>query len=214
MTRAFSTSRRNIVALSLASALLAACSSTTEATGPAAAKSYTVDAASSSVTFVSTKAGAAGVGGVTETSRFTRYTGGLDAQGRINLAIDLTSVESGIEIRDQRLQTMLWNVKANPTAVFKAQLPAASMTLVGRSGQAIDVDGELTLAGQSKPISAKLHVTSLPDGALLVSTQAPIVVNANDFGLKAGVEALREVVGLNFLSSSAPVSLSLKLKSI
>jgi polyisoprenoid-binding protein YceI len=186
----------------------------TSSTSGASAKAYGVDASRSSISFVTTKAGAAGVGGVSEAMRFSRYTGGMDASGKVTLAIDLASVDSGFEIRDERMRTMLWNVKATPQAVFTAQLPAEALSKVGAGSQNIEVTGQLQLAGQSKPITASLNVTNAGDGQILVSTRQPIVINSNDYGLRAGVEALREVMGLNFLASSAPVSLNLALKAI
>jgi hypothetical protein len=50
-------------------------------------------------------------------------------------------------------------------------------------------------------------------GKIMVTTRAPIIVNSNDYGLKAGVEAMREVMNLNFLASTAPVSFSLVLNA-
>ncbi len=191
--------------------LFAACSSIP--TGGALAPAYSVDSNRSSVSFVSTKAGAAGVGGVTETMRFTRYSGGLDAAGKVTLNIDLSSIDSGIEIRDDRMRTMLWNVKATPQAIFTAQLPAEALKQVSSSNQIVDVAGQLQMAGQTKPVAANLLVTNAGNGQLHVSTRMPVVINANDYGLKNGVEALREVVGLNFIGTAAPVSLSLTLKA-
>jgi polyisoprenoid-binding protein YceI len=76
----------------------------------------------------------------------------------------------------------------------------------------IDLTGQLTLAGQSKPVVAKVRVGALGAGLIGVSTRAPIVVDASDFGLRAGVEALREVMGLNMLSAAAPVSFALVMR--
>ncbi len=203
-------SRRACAAAVLAAVTLAACNHM-----PAAqqSRSYEVDPARSAVTFVSTKAGATGVGGVTEMMRFARYSGGLDASGKVSLNIDLASIDSGIEIRDDRMRKMLWNVGATPSATFSAQLPANALRQVGSAGQVIEIEGQLQMAGQAKAVATKLVVTPAPGGQLMVSTLQPIVINANDFGLTAGVEALREVVGLSFISTSAPVSLNLALKA-
>jgi hypothetical protein len=45
-----------------------------------------------------------------------------------------------------------------------------------------------------------------------VGTRVPIVVNLKDYGLQDGVEALRAVMNLNVLASSAPVSFSVMMK--
>lgn len=166
----------------------------------------------SSLTFNTTKSGAAGVGGITETMRFKSFKGGLSSQGKIELTIDLSSVDTGISIRDERLQTMFWNVATHPTVNFSGQLSSEEMKKIsaGKESIVVMVEGQLTMAGQTKPIKTQLQVTPT-NHKLYVSTRQPIVINANDFGLNAGVEALRAIMGLNYLSTSAPVTLSLEL---
>ena len=192
--------------------VLSGCVSAPDTRASIAAKTWQIDNAQSSLNFVTTKAGQAGVGGIAEVQAFRRFAGTLDAQGKIEFSIDLSSVETGIEIRDQRMRTMLFNVGATPKATFAATLDAATLkgldAVVTRD---VDVDGTLSLAGISKPVAAKLRVARLGKGAMLVTTRAPIVVNAIDYGLRSGVEALREVVALNFLASTAPVTFALVL---
>ena len=180
----------------------------------AMSSAWMVDAAQSNLNFVTTKAGQAGVAGIDEVQSFGSFSGGLSTQGQIRLVVDLASVKTGVDIRDERLQNMLFNVKVTPQAVFTAQLAPSLLTGLSRPGQQnVEVEGQLSIAGQSKPAKAILQVSRLSASQLSVSTRYPIVVNASDFGLRPGVEALREVMGLNFLSSSAPVSFNLLLNS-
>ena len=192
-------------------ALLAACNqmpaSSTAGTG------YVVEAGGSEVRFVTTKAGLPGAGGVTESNRFTRFAGNINPAGRITLDIDLSSVSTGIEIRDERVRTLLFNVKASPQASFSAQIdPTLISSLAAGTTRDADLQGNLTLANQSRPVIAQMRWIRQSDGSIQAWTRAPIVVDAAQYGLKPGVEALREIVGLNFLSSSAPVSLALMLR--
>jgi polyisoprenoid-binding protein YceI len=202
---------KSLAATTLAcTALLTACNTTPSTS--AAPSAWTIAQDQSNITFVTTKAGQAGVGGIAETQTFKRFSGGIDAQGKVTLAIDLASVDTGVEIRDERLRTMLWNVKATPQAVFAAQLPAEALNRINSStGVTMDVEGQLQMAGQTKPVKAKLRVNRLNNDQLQVVTLAPILVNANDYGIRNGVEAMREVMGLNFLASSAPVSFTIQL---
>jgi polyisoprenoid-binding protein YceI len=195
-------------------ALVAGCTTTPDKAANAGAKTWQVDNAQSSISFVTTKAGQAGVGGVGEIQSFKKFSGGLNAAGQISFDIELASVDTGVEIRDQRLRTMLWNVAASPKATFTAKLDTAAMNGIDATAtRDMDIEGSLTMAGQTKPVAAKLRVARLGGGALMVTTRAPIVLNVNDFGLKAGVEAMREVMGLNFLASSAPVTFTLVLNA-
>ncbi len=178
----------------------------------AEASSWQVNLPASSLTFNTTKSSVAGVGGVTETMRFKSFKGGMDAQGRVLLDIDLSSVESGIEIRDQRLQTIFWNVATHPVVTFASQIKAADLQKINAAKESVQltVEGLLIMAGQTKPIQAQLQVTPL-NNKLIINTRQAIVVNASDFGLSTGVEALKAIMGLNYLSSSAPVSFEIEL---
>jgi polyisoprenoid-binding protein YceI len=179
----------------------------------AVAAGWRLEPAQSSVHFVTTKAGQPGVAAVAEVQSFRRFNGELNNQGQVQFSIDLASVDTGIEIRDERLRTMLFNVGATPQATFIAQVDSALLRdLSIASVRDIDLNGQLTLAGQSKPVVAKVRVTALGGGLIGVSTRAPIVVNASDFGLRGGVEALREVMGLSMISSAAPVSFALVMR--
>jgi polyisoprenoid-binding protein YceI len=198
--------------LIVVAATVTACSSTPEVTQSVSASAWQVDSAKSTLNFVTTKAGQAGVGGVGEVQSFGQFAGGMSSGGDINFTVTLASVATGIDIRDERLRTMLFNVKDVPLAAFAARIDPAALRDLGPGGvKDIDVTGQLTLAGQSRPLAAKLRVARLGALQMSVATRAPIVVDAAQFGLKPGVEALREVMGLNFLATSAPVSLQLVL---
>lgn len=67
----------------------------------------------------------------------------------------------------------------------------------------------LDLHGNTKSISDQLRVTGLENGALQVSIQAPILLNAADFGLGAGVVKLMEVAKLPSISAAVPVTFNL-----
>jgi polyisoprenoid-binding protein YceI len=136
----------------------------------------------------------------------------MDAQGKVLLDIDLSSVDSGIEIRDQRLKTIFWNVATHPVVTFVSQIKAADLQKINAAKESVQltVEGLLSMAGQSKPIQAQLQVTPL-NNKLIINTRQAIVVNASDFGLSTGVEALRAIMGLNYLSTSAPVSFQIEL---
>lgn len=45
---------------------------------------------------------------ITEINRFKKATATLSATGKLNAVIDLNSIDSGVEIRDNRLQTYIF----------------------------------------------------------------------------------------------------------
>jgi polyisoprenoid-binding protein YceI len=178
----------------------------------AASAGWVVQTPASSVQFVTTKAGLAGVGGSSEIQKFSQFAGSLSNTGRLDFNVTLASVQTGIEIRDERLKTMLFKITDTPQATFSADIKPSFIDAlaVGQSSD-LNVDGRFTLGGQTKPMTAALRVTRLSATQLQVVTREPLIVNANDHGMKTGVEALRDIVGLNFLASVAPISLHLIL---
>jgi polyisoprenoid-binding protein YceI len=175
---------------------------------------WEVQPAMSSVQFVTTKAGQAGVGGISEVQKFTQFSGSLSDAGKLEFSVTLASVQTGFDIRDERLKTMLFKVVDTPQATFSAEVnPSLVGKLAVGESSDLEIEGKFTLGGQTKPMKAALRVTRLSATQLQVVTRESLVVNANDYGMKAGVEALRDVMGLNFLASVAPIQLYFLLKN-
>ena len=175
---------------------------------------WRVDSSQSTLSFVTAKAGAPGAGGIEEVQAFKQVGGSVGNDGKLQFNVDLASVETNIPLRNDRLKDLLFKVADFPQAVFTGAVDVRRFDAL-RVGASADVEltGQLTIAGQSKPLSANLRVVKLASNALLVGTRTPIVVNLKDYGLQDGVEALRSVMNLNVLASSAPVSFSVVLRS-
>lgn len=175
---------------------------------------WRVDSAQSTLSFVTAKAGAPGTGGIEEVQAFKQVGGSVGNDGKLQFNVDLASVETNIPLRNDRLKELLFKVADFPQAVFTGAVDVHRFDAlpVGASAD-VELTGQLTIAGQSKPLSANLRVVKLASNALLVGTRTPIVVNLKDYGLQDGVEALRSVMNLSVLASSAPVSFSVVLRS-
>ena len=159
----------------------------------------------SSVKFLSTKNT-----NITEVHEFTQVSGSVSDKGNAEIAIDLTSVATGIGIRNERMQSMLFNVSDYATATVSADLPE-TMMLALKNGETATSLLPLTLElhGEKKDIEADVLATAAADGHVIVTTQSPVLVNAGEFKLAKGVEALREVAGLDRISTTVPVTFTL-----
>lgn len=156
----------------------------------------------SALSFVSTKAI-----NVAEVHKFAELSGGVGADGMVRISIDLASVDTSIELRDERMRELLFNTAEYSTAEISAQVDAAE--LAGLSvGQSVDmtVEGVLTLHGETRPLMMSVVVARSGDSNLLVMSKKPVVVNAPEFNLAEGVEALRAIAGLPSISLAVPVS--------
>ena len=163
---------------------------------------WELDGSSSTVSFVSTKAI-----NVAEAHKFTDISGGIEPDGQVNVAIGLTSVDTGIELRDDRMRDMLFETGTYGMASLSARVDIGELEEMqpGTSAE-VTVEGVLSLHGESRPLVIEAIVTRAGDNTLLVSSKKPVIVNAPEFKLGDGVEALREIAGLPSISLAVPVS--------
>jgi polyisoprenoid-binding protein YceI len=171
-------------------------------TAPALAE-WSLDPDRSSVNFISTKNGA-----VAELHSFDRIAGSVSDAGEARLQIDLTSVNTRIGIRDERMRELLFETGRFPTATIGAVVETDGLDEVGVT-RTRELALEIDLHGHTGTARASLDVTRLDANTLLVSTRSPLILSAGDFELGAGLERLREVAGLNAISPAVPVTASL-----
>lgn len=172
----------------------------------AALAQWSLNNSHSQLNFISIKKG-----DVAEIHHFKQLSGDIDGSGSAEIIIDLSSVETLIPIRNQRMRDLLFEVVKFPDSRFHAQLNMKEINAIqaGNSKQ-LDVMGDFTLHGQTKHLKLELLVSRLSETRLLVITSKPLLINAGDFALAAGVEKLREVAGLPSISSVVPVSFVLQ----
>lgn len=159
----------------------------------------------SALYFVSIKKGS-----VAEIHQFKALTGQVDKAGKLALAIDLASVDTAIEIRDQRMREHLFDTDQYAQATLTAELDISAYQALKR-GESVRIEPSLNLNlhGQSQQLDASLAITKTADGSLRVTTLKPVIVNASDFALVEGVEKLRELAGLPSIAQAVPVTVEL-----
>lgn len=165
---------------------------------------WVLDNAQSSLHFISTKKEH-----ISEVHQFTQLSGSVSDEGQLSVEITLASVETGIDIRNQRMRENLFMVEHMPTAKLSAKLPEALLNLqVGESSLAT-VSAQLTLNGQSKNIDVDVRVSRLSAQTLLADSVKPILIKADDYKLAEGVNVLKELAGLPGISLTVPVNFNL-----
>ena len=161
---------------------------------------------SSRIGFVSIKNNRIG-----ENNAFERVSGSISESGQVVVSVDLSSVETGIGIRNERLQKMLFEVASFPTASIDAALSYGQIAALRAGGaRAESVSVNISLHGKTVSKMANVSVSS-SGGDVRVTTTQPIVITAQEFGLESGVEALQQIAGLNAISRSIPVTVDLRL---
>jgi len=168
-----------------------------------AAADWSIDGETSALHFLSTKNAQ-----VTEVHQFDSFDGSLSDGGKLTVEVDLSSVNTAIDIRNKRMQEMLFNVSKFAQATFEANLTDQMMDL--KTGQVVDgkVDGILTLHGKAVPTSFSVRASKVDDDTLTVSTTTPTLIKAESFGLAEGVTALQQIAGLKSITTTVPVTFS------
>lgn len=166
---------------------------------------WQLKAGDSALYFVSIKKGS-----VAETHRFKTLDGRVDKAGKLELVVDLASVDTAIEIRDQRMREHLFDTGQYAQARLTAELNASDYQGL-KPGETVRIEPRLSLSlhGESQELAASLTVTKAADGSLRVTTRKPVIVNAGDFALTEGVEKLRELAGLPSIALAVPVTAEL-----
>lgn len=166
---------------------------------------WQLDSGSSAVNFISIKNAS-----VAENHRFGSLSGAIGTDGAVQLTIVLNSVDTGIEIRDQRMREVLFQTVDFPTATVTASVdPAILEAVTGGGTVSTDLPVKLSLHGIDKELSIPVLVVGDAVGGLQVFTPRPVLLNAADFGLAAGVAALQQIAGLQSISTAVPVSVHL-----
>lgn len=159
----------------------------------------------STVSFISTKNTH-----VSETHHFLALKGKVSESGKAEVFIDLTSVETGIPIRNQRLQDMLFETSQFSTLTISADLPAKLLSTLEKGETLISsLPINISLHGETLTTSADVLATTAKDGQVLVTSLTPLLVKADDFNLVKGIEALRAIAKLERISTTVPVTFTL-----
>ena len=167
-----------------------------------ASAAWTLNSDESTLSFVSTKAINAA-----EVHKFRSLEGGVDESGLAIVSIDLASVDSAIELRDERMREMLFETGTYATATISAQIDMAAIGEMGPGDSGtMTVMGELDLHGEKVALTFDVVAARLAEGKLLVMSQKPVVIGAQQFRLTQGLEKLREIAGLPSISTAVPVS--------
>jgi hypothetical protein len=166
---------------------------------------YTLDGASSSLHFVSTKKTH-----VIESHTFTALTGHITQQGSAQLLIDLNTVDTNNATRDGRMKTMLFETDVYAQATVSLVLDPLILTsqVVGTT-QTQTLAATLDLHGVPVLLNTDVWVSKLSDTKFLVQNVTPVLLNTEDFSLTAGVEALRNIANLSVISYAVPVNFNL-----
>tara|TARA_B100000700_G_scaffold270048_1_gene311904 strand:+ start:144 stop:719 length:576 start_codon:yes stop_codon:yes gene_type:complete len=166
---------------------------------------WVLDGPKSEISFISIKNLS-----IAETHEFRNLSGTLDNEGNLEIKIPLSSVETKIPIRNERMKKMLFETSkfANALITSNIDLSFSKGASVGEIIQRKE-NFSIDLHGFQQKKEAYVAVTLEKSGVVRVDSIRPIIVNASSHELSAGIDALRVVAKLSSIAESVPVSFNL-----
>lgn len=180
----------------------------TASPAPVTGSAWTLDPAASRIGYVSIKAGE-----VAENNRFETLRGTVAADGTASLDIDLASVNTGVEIRNERMREIFFGVADNPTATVTAKIdPKAFAGLAVGQSITRPLKANVTIKGASADVETDVLVTRTAEDRVLVVPSAPVIISTDMFGLTDELGELRAAAQLPSITPAVPVTFTLTFR--
>lgn len=168
---------------------------------------WNLDSAASSLRFATVKNDT-----VAETHKLTKITGNWQDDGKVTVAIEVSTLDTLVPIRNERMLTHLFEAAKYPQIHADAEVkPELIQTMAVGSHQLLKTDLTVTIRDQKQTINAELSVSKLTDGRIVVGTIAPVLVNAKSFQLDGGIAKLKDLAKLQSIDLVVPVTFEVTL---
>lgn len=165
-------------------------------------KSWILNQQYSSISIITTKNNK-----VAEVSNFQSFSGTIDTNGKLEITIDLSSLETNIPIRNERISEHLFQTNIYPTADIHAQLKPEDLD-IGIHNISFDLD----LHGISVILQAEFTVFE-QFGNKVVTLHKPLIIKAETFALEKGITTLKNIAKLQSIDFTVPVNLTLSFQA-
>ncbi|TFH90141.1 YceI family protein [Vibrio ouci] len=168
------------------------------------ADNYTIDSNYSSVSFATIKKQY-----IVEPATINTLSGTLDSSGEFNVSIDLNGIDTGVEIRNTRLNEIFFESAKHPPVTVTGKVDWSSL---GEGSHKMKVPTEVTLFGNTKSIEFSVVILNAGD-TVMVSSSVPVIIGAADFGIPSkNLTELAATVGDIGISDRVPLTLNLTFK--
>lgn len=154
----------------------------------------------SSIAFGSIKKNVAG-----EVHHFENIVATVSEDGKVEIKIDLNSLETNIDIRNERITEHVFKGGSDATITGEIDMDEVKAITPGDTGL-VDIEATLSLAGVEFDIEAEMLVAPLSPSRVLVTTSDFIFVSTADLGIEEGVDMLMKLADLSGITRTAPVS--------
>ena len=165
---------------------------------------WKLDDSSSQLSFMSVKKET-----IAENHSFTKLSGNIDEHAQVNISVDLASVDTNIAIRDDRMKNFVFETSKYSAASFTTALDKSLLkSLKVGQEKKLSISGTVAFHGQQQPVTIDVNVVKLSADKILVNTIKPFFIQADAFGVVAGINKLKELASLPSINYVVPVSFS------
>ncbi|MEM8634968.1 MAG: YceI family protein [Pseudomonadota bacterium] len=192
-------------------AAFAACTEPTDASSDTesaviaeAAGPWTLSTDASALTYLSIKSG-----NVAEINTFGELSGTVSEEGSAEISINLNSVNTNVDIRNERMRNVFFETETYPTATARTTLDMDQFSAleVGNS-VTVPVRFEIDLHGETASYDIDASVTRLGVNKVGVDNTAPLILYPEDFNLIDGLGQLQSLAGLDSITPIVPINVS------
>ena len=182
-----------------AAALLTFAASASHAAG------WSLSAEDSKVAFGSIKKDKVG-----EVHHFSGLAGSVGEDGMASVEIDVTTLETWIDIRNERMLNHVFNAEKFPKVKISAQIDMDDVAkLAPGESETVTTEATLSFAGHDLNVETDLFVLAVGGGKVLVTTDEMLMVSAEELQISAGIDKLMELAKLPSITRTSPVTLRL-----
>ncbi len=126
--------------------------------------------------------------------------------GELALTIDLGSVETNIDIRNERMGEHVFQ-KGAATAVLTGTIDMEEVSgLKQGETKVVEIEATLAFAGSEDDIDVEMLVAKLSENRVLVTTADFMMLSTEDLGIDAGVDMLMKLAKLPGITRVTPVA--------
>jgi len=141
-----------------------------------------------------------------ESNHFQKMEGRISDSGAVTLLIDLGSVETWVDIRNERMKEFFFKTKLFPVASLSGQVDMAQFQdMAVGSQRTLEMTFEFTLHGESQNVEAELAILRLSEDKVVILNHEIIFLDVEKFNLLPGLKKLQELAKLPSISTVVPV---------
>ena len=145
-----------------------------------------------------------------ENNSFEILEGSVNLDGSAEFLINLNSVHTNNDIRDERLRKILFKTETYPIAKVTSLINLFDYEKLSVGSSIIkNCNFTITFQGLTRSFEAKMEIFRLGTNKVLVKNIDPVIIDGGDYGLHTEFKQLQQLAGLDSIVPVVPVTVSL-----